>query len=72
MSWKGNPGSVTASADQADAANTILGTEGGPPMAVNDLERSAAALFTWDSRVVVTPEPLAGPVADLARSETTG
>jgi hypothetical protein len=53
--------------------NQRIADEGGPPKAVfiRDLE-GAAGEFTWDARVLVVPEPIARPLADLSRARAEG
>jgi hypothetical protein len=50
--------------------NNVLVAEGGPPIgfAVKAEEGRAADEFTRDAHIVMMPEALARPVADLARS----
>jgi hypothetical protein len=54
--------------------NNVIASEGGPPLAFGgtDLGRSAAGEFTWESHVVVAPEALARPLADVARANVSG
>jgi hypothetical protein len=52
--------------------NNVLAGEGAPPMSFHDVGGPTAGDFTWDSRVVVMTEALARPLADQARSRTTG
>lgn len=52
--------------------NNILGAEGAPTMAFNDRGATTRGESMWDSHIVVMTEPLARPVAELARSRTMG
>jgi hypothetical protein len=53
----------------------LVAGEGGPPFVayVKDPEGPATTTeFTWDNRIVVMPEPIARPVAELARARASG
>jgi hypothetical protein len=51
--------------------NNVIVAEGGPPIgfAVKNDGGPAADEFTWDAHIVMMPEALARPVAELARSD---
>jgi hypothetical protein len=50
--------------------NNLVPSEGGPPLAVfiKDAEGTSDARFSWDARIVLMPEPVARPLADLTRA----
>jgi hypothetical protein len=52
----------------------LVAGEGGPPIVayVKDPEGAAGTEFTWDTRIVVMPEPTARPVAEAARARASG
>jgi hypothetical protein len=54
--------------------NAIVASEGGPPLAFGgkDIGGPREGGFTWDSHVVMAPEALAQPFADLARAHASG
>jgi hypothetical protein len=53
--------------------NQLIAAEGGPPKAVfiKDVER-AAGESTWDAHILVVPEPIARPLADLTQAGAEG
>jgi hypothetical protein len=50
--------------------NNLVPSEGGPALAVfiKDLEGVPTGEFAWDTRIVVMPEGVARPLAELARA----
>jgi hypothetical protein len=50
--------------------NNLVPSEGGPPLAVfiKDAEGTSDAPFSWDARIVLMPEPVAQPLAELTRA----
>jgi hypothetical protein len=50
--------------------NNLVPSEGGPPLAVfiKDAEGTSDAPFSWDARIVLMPEPVARPLAELTRA----
>jgi len=54
--------------------NNLIIDEGGPPMAVliRGLEGAADDAFSWDRRILMTSEPIARSVAELARDPAQG
>jgi hypothetical protein len=51
--------------------NNVLTAEGAPAIAFNNLGGRTAGDFTWDSHVIMMIQPLARPLAALARSRMT-
>jgi hypothetical protein len=53
--------------------NQLIADEGGPPKAVfiKDVE-GAVGESTWDAHILVMPEPIARPLADLTRAAAEG
>jgi hypothetical protein len=50
--------------------NNLVPSEGGPPLAVfiKDAEGASKVPFSWDARIVLMPEPIARPLAELTRA----
>jgi hypothetical protein len=52
----------------------LVACEGGPAFVayVKDPEGAAGTEFTWDNRIVVMPEPIARPIAELPQAHAYG
>jgi hypothetical protein len=53
--------------------NSIIATEGGPPLAFGGKPGGGApGEFTWDTWVIAAPETLVRPLAEVARAHASG